>query len=139
MNWSMTRLVTVSAFAVALSLGASHANAQKATFHLPFEVRWGGTVLQPGNYTLSAPDSLSASRIFYLRGDTRTQMAIPQIVGTDAASSRRSYLKLVNVDGTYYVREYVSGAMGTALKFAIPRPSHRELRAQNRVLVASDF
>ena len=137
MNWSMTRLITVSAFVAALGLGASQANAQKATFHLPVDARWGSTVLHPGTYTLSAPDSLSVSRIFYLRGDAGTQMAIPEVVSNEAASGR-SYLKLVNVDGTYYVREYVSGARGTALKFAIPKANHRELSARDRVLVASD-
>lgn len=137
MNWSMARLVTVSAFVAALGLGASQANAQKATFHLPFEAHWGRAILHPGTYTLSDPDSVSVNRIFYLRGDAGTQMAIPRVVGNEVAVSDRTYLKLVNVDGTYYVREYVSAARGTALKFAIPKENDRELSAQTRVLVAS--
>jgi hypothetical protein len=138
MNWSMTRLITVSAFVAALGLGASQANAQKATFHLPVDARWGSTALHSGTYALSAPDSLSVSRIFYLRGDAGTQMAIPEVVNNEAVDYGRSYLKLVNVDGTYYVREYVSGARGTAFKFAVPKANHRELSSRDRVLVASD-
>lgn len=137
MNWSMTRLITVSAFVAALGLGASQANAQKTTFYLPFQAHWGRAILNPGDYTLSVPDSASLSRIFYLQGAGRTQMAIPTIVSNEVTSGR-SCLKLVNVDGTYYVQEYVSAARGTALKFAIPKASHRELSAQTRVLMASD-
>ena len=138
MNLSMTRLVTMSAFVAALGLGASQASAQKATFNLPFEARWGTIFLDPGNYTLTAPDSVSGIRIFYLHSDAGTQMAVPTIVGNDVASGR-SYLKLVNIDGTYYVQKYVSGATGQAFEFAVPKASHRELSAQDRVLVASDF
>lgn len=135
MNWNMTRLITVSAFVVALGLGASQARAQKATFHLPFEAHWGSTVLDPGNYTLSAPESRSVLHIFYLQRDNETRMAVPLIVNTQTASGR-SHLRLVKVDGTYYVQEYVSEATGTALTFAIPKASHRELRAENRVILA---
>jgi hypothetical protein len=138
MNLSMTRLITVSAFVVALGWGASQARAQKATFHLPFEAHWGSTVLDPGNYTLSAPNSSSPTRIFFLHGNAGIQMAVPIIVNNETASGH-SHLKLVKVDGTYYVQEYVSEATGTSLKFATPRATHRELRAQDQVLLALDF
>jgi hypothetical protein len=138
-NLNVTRLITVSAFVVALGLGASQASAQKATFNLPFEARWGNVVLDPGSYTLSAADSPAAIHIYYLHSDAGTQMAVPAIVNNEAVASGRSYLKLANVDGTYYVREYVSGATGRAVKFAIPKVSRRELSVRDRVLATSDF
>jgi hypothetical protein len=119
-------------------LGASRASAQEATFHLPFRARWGTAVLGPGNYTLSTPDSVSGIRIFYLHSDARTQMAVPAIVSNEPVSGR-SYLKLMNIDGTYYIQEYVSGVTGRVFEFAIPKASHRELSARDRVLVASAF
>ncbi len=134
MNCSMTRLVAVSAFVAALGLGTSQANAQSATFHLPSETRWGSTVLHPGTYTLDTPDSPSVHPVFYLRGKDGIQLAVPHIVSKEAASGH-SYLKLVNVDGTYYVQEFVSGARATAFQFAVPKAAHRESSAQNRVLV----
>lgn len=136
MTWTINRLITVSALAIALGMGASQAYAQKATFHLPYEAHWGRAVLHPGNYTLTAPESTSVSHIFYLQGAAGTQMAVPRIVGTGVASSH-SYLKLVNVDGTYYVQEYASTSTGTSLKFAIPKATHRNLSAEARVLLTS--
>jgi hypothetical protein len=138
MKLNIGRLVTVSAFVIALGWGASQARAQKATFHLPFEAHWGTTVLDPGNYSLSAPNSSSATRIFFLQSNAGTQMAVPIIVNSETTSGH-SHLKLVRIDGTYYVQEYVSEATGTALKFAIPKATHRELRAQDQVLLALDF
>jgi len=135
MKLSVTRLVTVSAFAVALGLGASQASAQKATFNLPFAARWGSTVLDPGNYTLRVSDTLSAIHTYYLQSESGTKMAVSGIVNYGPASGR-SYLKLVNVDGTFYVKEYVSGASGTATQFAVPKANHRELTTQDHVLLA---
>lgn len=134
MNLSMTRLVTVSAIVAAFSLGATQASAQKATFNLPVEARWGNAVLSPGNYTLTSPDSVSDIRIFYLHGDSGTQMAVPAIVNNDSARGK-NYLKLVNVDGTYYVQQYVSATTGRSFKFAVPKAREHELRAQDRVIV----
>ena len=138
MNWSITRLVSTSAFIAALGLATSQANAQRATFNLPSEARWGSTLLHPGTYTLDSSDSPSIRPVYYLHGNDGTKLVAPQIVGKGAASGR-SYLQLVNVDGTNYVREFVFGANATALRFAIPKAVHRELSAQDRVLVSSGF
>lgn len=138
MNWSISRLIAVSAFAAALGLGASQANAQRATFDLPVEAHWGGTVLNPGSYILNAPFSQSGIHIFYLQGNTGSKIVVPTIVNNEPAVGR-SRLKLVRVDGTYYIQEFVSAANNTTLKFHVPRANHRELRAENRVLMAFDF
>ena len=136
MKFSMTRLFTVSTFVVALGLGASQANAQRVTFNLPVEAHWGTTVLHPGTYTFDAPATLTINPVFSLRGGDGTRLVVPQVVNKEAAFGR-SYLTLANVDGSYYVQEFVSGARATALEFAIPKAGHRELRAQIGVLVAS--
>ena len=137
MRFSFTRIATITALAAALGLGASRASAQTATFTLPYEAHWGTAVLEPGHYKLSTPYSVSPIRIFYLRGDTSTQALVPAIVNQED-NADRSYLKLVNVGGTYYVREYVSGATGHAFKFAVPKEVHRETMSQVRVLAASE-
>ncbi|MGA8029834.1 MAG: hypothetical protein WB992_22045 [Bryobacteraceae bacterium] len=136
MNLTVTRLITASAFVVALSLGASQAGAQNAKFKLPVEARWGSIVLPPGDYTLRAPDSTYGAHIFYLQSNEGTKMTLPAIVNTEAASGP-SRLNLVNVDGTYYVQEYVSETKGTAIEFGIPKSNQRELTAQNRVVTVS--
>ena len=137
MKLSITQLATITAFAAALSLGASRANAQNATFNLPFEAHWGKAVLEPGDYKLTTPISVSPIRILYLRGGTSTQAAIPAIVNQEDASNH-SYLKLVNVDGKYYVSEYVSAVTGHAFKFGVPKATHRDIMAQDRVVATTD-
>ena len=136
MNLTITRLLTASAFVVALSLGASRANAQNAKFNLPVEARWGTILLSPGNYTLRVPDTASGSHIFYLQSNEGTKMTVPTIVNTETATGP-GRLKLVSVDGTYYVEEYVSATSGTAIEFRVPKSDHRALTAQIRVVTVS--
>jgi len=134
MNSRMTRLMTVSACVAVLGLGVAQVKAQGAAFDLPCNAKWGGTVLPAGHYTFEAPDPLSYTPIFYLRGSDGTRLAVPHIVGTEPASGH-SYLKLENVDGTYYVQEFTSGARAMSLQFAIPKATHGDIH-HHHTLVA---
>ena len=138
MKLSITRSIMLSALAVALSLGASKASAETAKFDLPVEAHWGAAVLSPGSYKLSLPISPSGVHIFYLDGDAGIQMAVPSIVNIKE-SSGPSRLTLVNVDGTYYVRDYTSEARGTTMRFSVPKTDHRQLNLQTRVIQLSGF
>lgn len=135
MKLSLTHLITASAFVIA---GAFQASAQTAKFDLPFEARWGNVVLAPGSYTLRTPDFPGGAHIFYLQSNAGTKMVVPTIVDSEA-TSESSHLKLVKVNGTYYVQEYVSPATGMAISFAVPRQSYRKLVAEDGVLIPSGF
>ena len=137
MNWNRHRIVGISALAAALLMGASLATAQSATFHLPVETHWGAAILSPGNYTLSAPDSTSNLRAFYLRGIAGTKIAVPQVVNKEA-SSGHSCLKLVKINGSYYVSEYDSAIKGVAFEFAVPKSGHLQMNAANRMVVVPE-
>ena len=137
MNLNMHRLAGISAFAAVLVMGAPLANAQGAAFHLPVEAHWGSAVLSPGDYTFSAPDSTSNLRVFYLRSSTGSKVMVPQIVNQDV-SSGRSCLKLVKINGAYYVREYDSAVKGIAYDFAVPKSGHLQMDAANRMLVVPE-
>ena len=70
--------LTVSklSIAAALVLGASvgTANAQslaKGTFTLPYEVRWGKAVLQPGSYVVTIDSARGPAFVRTLNGDGR--------------------------------------------------------------------
>lgn len=138
MKLSITRLMIISACAVALPLGASLASAQTVQFDLPVEVHWGSAVLQPGSYTLSNIDSPSGgSPMLLLHGLMGNRIELPGAVDTQQPLGKRSYLKLVKLDGSYYVREYVSSTSGVAMEFATPKMNRHELKAEVRVLEAS--
>ena len=108
------------AFIAALGLTASHAKAQRGTFNLPFEAHWGSVVLPPGPYTISVPLQVSWPRIIEISGHGKT---VPILVGIEESQkpSDHSYLSLLNVDGTYVVRKFNSGASGKVFTFLLPR------------------
>jgi hypothetical protein len=114
------RALTVAGFAIALALVASPLNAQQGKFTLPVEAHWGNAVLSPGSYRLSGPSPTSTMGVIYIYGDKKAQMALP-VVATPLDISNHSYLRLVNVGGTYVVREFSSGMTGRSYLFGIPK------------------
>lgn len=129
MYFRLTRVLSLTAIAAGLGLTTVHASAQQATFHLPFEAHWGRAVLEPGDYRLSLPMGESPSHLIHLRGAGKGSMFVPEATETQQFGSNRSYLKLVNVKGTYFVREYKSGPAGLLFTFSVPKSSREALVA----------
>ena len=79
---SLTLLKLAVAAAIAIGVSASSASAQslKATFTLPYEVRWGKAVLPAGPYTITF-DSLSAPAIIRTRNGGDGVLVMPVTTG----------------------------------------------------------
>ena len=121
MKTNPKRVLAVAGFAIAFGMIALPLSAQQAKFTLIHEVHWGSAVLQPGEYRLSGPNAAeSPFNVMYIYGNGGAQMAIPTIT-EPRPESKRSYLRLVNVSGTYVVREFSSGARGRTYLFPIPK------------------
>lgn len=120
MYFKSSRAFVSTAVAAGLALTALQANAQQVKFHLPFEAHWGAAVLEPGDYTLSVPVA-ELQPIFRVSGDRKSSMILPMEMETQHTSSG-SFLQLVNVNGTYFVKEYKSGPTGKTFSFAVPKP-----------------
>ncbi len=120
MKTNLKRILSIAGLATAISLIAAPLNAQQGRFNLPVEAHWGNAVLSPGAYKLSGPSVTSPIGILYISGNGQTQMAVPAVTEIKN-DSNRSYLRLVNVDGIYVVREFVSGATGRNYTFGIPK------------------
>lgn len=108
-----------AALATGLGLTALQASAQQARFHLPFEAHWGNTVLEPGDYELA----LSASEpipILHLSGDSKSIMVMSMLTGIKPTSNR-SFIQLVNVNGSYFVKQYESGSTGKVFSYRVPK------------------
>src|SRR3954452_17760009 len=92
-----------------LGLTASHAYAQHGTFNLPFEAHWGSVALPLGPCRISVPKRMSLPRIIEISSNGRT---VSIMAGFEALQpqSDHCYLSLLNIDGTYVVREFNSGA-----------------------------
>lgn len=121
MKTNPKRVLAVAGFAVAFGMIALPLSAQQGKFTLTHEVHWGSAVLPPGDYRLSTPNAAeSPFNVMYIYGNGGAQMAMPNIT-EPRPESNKSYLRLVNVSGTYVVREFSSGAKGKTYLFPIPK------------------
>jgi hypothetical protein len=122
MNLRMNRAFSLALLAGALSIGASLANAQgnyKGTFNLPVETHWGLAVLAPGQYTVSI-DPVYMPSVIQIRGEGHVAAVLAGPV-TGMPTSERGRLKLVNVNGTYVVKQFDAGLVGKSFAFATPK------------------
>jgi hypothetical protein len=137
MNIFVRRVIGFGLFGLMAGAGALQAG-QQAKFHLPFAATWGKTVLPAGDYSVVLPSLASAPHQFFLKGEGVEVLIMPMATstGVDALLSEgRSYLKLVNVDGMYYVKSYDSGPTGTEFSFKVPREEVRTLSKREVVKV----
>ena len=123
------RLVRVAAIAAALGMAALQASAADGTFNLPVEAHWGRAVLEPGVHRVQVPVAELGPKVVFLRTGTRTKITIP--ITSQPATGTHSYLRLVKVDGTYYVDTYQSQFDGNKYFFAHPKSSQRDEASGN--------
>lgn len=117
-------LAAVAAFA---SAGLMQA-AEHASFHLPVTAHWGQVVLEPGDYKMILPEPSTGQMEFVVRGAGTAVYESP-LVATTQDVSNSSYLKLREIDGNYFIREFTSGPTGETFTFPIPKRSHRQQEA----------
>lgn len=109
-----------------LSMSSGYAE-QLVKFHLPVPVKWGSTTLEPGDYRMELPSSITGMQSVCMKNDKKSVVALPLVSGLIQPTSNKSYLQLVKVNGTYFVRKYTSGVTGRILLFAIPKVHNDDL------------
>lgn len=120
MTFSMIRIFSLIAIAGLAGASAAQASLQ-ARFHLPMAVQWGGNVLQPGDYKLVVTDDLRSGLCqLVIQGEGQMLRKTPVTVDFGQRPDRSS-LELVEVNGSYFVHEYRSGAGGRTFTFGVPR------------------
>jgi hypothetical protein len=127
-------ILTLALAATVLGVTASHATAAemyKGTFNMPVEAYWGGTLLHPGEYTISMEWDYAGSSLVYLRGENVHAVILTGSVNLENASDR-SRLTLEDVNGTYVVRELRAGSLGKDFRFGVSKVARRQTdRASN--------
>jgi len=81
---------------------------------------------------METPSAMLVIRVIYLYSNGKVQATLPATMYT-SADSGQSYLEVVNVSGTYFVKKFVSGATATTYTFSIPKAIPREILAKTRV------
>jgi hypothetical protein len=128
MNILLNRIFSFALLAAAAGTGAAQA-AQQATFHLPYEAKWGNVTLAPGDYKMALPQISLGQREFLLRGENMNAWVMPMTTDVDALSinpSDKNYLQLVNVDGVFFVSRYQAGTNSVIFNFKVPKSRHKE-------------
>jgi hypothetical protein len=116
MKWTLTAALLAATVAVAQS------PSYRGTFTLPVEARFGTTVLEPGNYTVSALGNASGIRI---TGDTKSVSILS--AGYDVTrEGDKSKITLVSTDDGYALRSFESESMGRAMRFVVAKGKHAE-------------
>ena len=118
---SISRVCTMSLAALAgfVSTGMMQA-APQAKFHLSVTAHWGQAVLRPGDYSVSLPVPSIGNRGLQIVGAGQTILEFPLTV-QERSNTNHSYLQLTQVGGSYFVREFSSGAAGQVFVFSVPK------------------
>jgi len=114
--------------AASLGVFSPRANAQeyKGKFNLPFETYWGGTVLQPGDYTVWTENDRPGATVLRVSGNGKIATALIGPVEFRKITGH-SRLVLVEVGGIYALREFEAGVLGKSFSFALPRAIHERV------------
>jgi hypothetical protein len=114
------------ALAAALGLAIPQANAEqvyRGTFHLPYQTYWGGSVLEPGNYTVSLDSASERTSVIHVQGENAMATILTGPVETHNGVGK-GRLILANVNGVYAIQELDAGAIGKSFTFALPKTVH---------------
>ena len=128
MKWALA----IATLAVVAGVGIPRATAQpnyKGSFSLPFETYWAGTVLQPGEYTVSIEESQPGMPLLRIRGNgtVSTVLAGPM---ERHAFEENGRLLIVSANGTHAIKEFDTGSAGTTFTFRVPKEMQgQQLRA----------
>ncbi len=133
MKTNTNRVARISALAIGLGLTVMTLNAQQGSFNLPVRAHWGTATLAAGEHRVEVPLPVG-STILYLSGERNNQVTVP-LVTERTEESNRSYLRLVRVNGEYYVDAYQSGPTGQRYYFQTPKRHKGSLESDEATLV----
>jgi hypothetical protein len=134
MSYFVNRILSFALFTVLVAATAATASAQQASFHLPFEAKWGSLVLPAGDYTVHLPEPALGSREVLVQGPAVgfiMALTADTYGGRIEAPPNGDYLQLVKIGDVYYVAKYEEASMDTTLFFKTPkqpRPEHMAAR-----------
>jgi hypothetical protein len=112
-----------AALAGVLGVFATQANAEQAyrgMFNLPYTTYWGGTVLQPGEYTVWIEKNQPGSDLLRVSGNGTVATAFIGPVERHDVTPHGS-IHLANVNGIYALKEFDAGVIGRTFSFSVPK------------------
>src|SRR5207253_2321035 len=92
----------------------------RGTVDLPFETHWASAVLQPGLHTITIEVTGNGNHWIQVSGREGRKNILAGAFEPEPQSKHGS-LTLVNVNGTYAVRRFDAGLIGTQFAFVVPK------------------
>ncbi len=120
LNWTLS--AALLAAACVMTAPPARAQSTLGTFNLPVQARFGGTVLQPGEYSVSRVNGMNAIQI---KGDGGVATMLASSAGPQA-NNEHSKLTLTSVDGVFSLKRFESGSLGMTFDFRVPKTDSRE-------------
>ena len=121
MSLFSSRAIRAALLPIALGIFVASANAQHATFTLPFETQWGSAVLPAGEYHMYSPMTLARPKLLSISGQGKTAYILAGGEKLLPEFESGSYLLIANVGGKHVVREYTSALSGKTFRFEVPK------------------
>jgi len=136
MSYFVNRIFSFAFLTVLIAGTAATASAQQASFHLPFEAKWGSLVLPPGDYTVQLPEPALGTREILVRGPVEgfVMVMISDTYGDRIQAPSSDYLQLVKVGDAYFVTKYEEAFHETTLYFKAPKQARPEHMAAQHVV-----
>jgi hypothetical protein len=109
------------AVAIALVPAAIPANAPqlyKGTFTVPFETKWGNTVMEPGQYTITVEQALGQKLVRVHGPGELAMFGTPSSIEPDDDNGK---LTFVSINGLYTLKAFSAGTTGQSFIFAVPK------------------
>jgi hypothetical protein len=113
---------TLGAALLAATAAVAQSPSYKGTFTLPVEARFGNTVLEPGNYTISALGNSQGIRV----SSDRKSVSVLAAAYDLTREGDKSKITLVSTDDGYALRSFESESMGRSLRFVVTKNKHAE-------------
>jgi len=112
-------LLTVLAALILSTMPLSAQQVYKATFDLPFAAHWGGTVLGPGEYTVTVEQGF-AMRLIRVRGEGGSAVTVAGTYNVEP-SAEHGRLTFAKLGETYVLARFGAGSLGESFTFAVPK------------------
>ncbi len=119
--------------ALGLIVPKAEAQIYKGTFDLPYETKWGGSVLEPGHYDVSIAGEVNGVNVLKVEGAGGVAAILTGPAELKSVTSH-GRIVLANVNGVYALREFDAGAIGRSYTFVVPKTKQNRAATSTTII-----
>jgi hypothetical protein len=120
-SWRLVKLLVLALLTACFGASLANAQAARAKFTLPFEARWGQSILPPGNYSFTLDTTAVSGRIFLLNAEGKAVFVPNNTATSTGKRSEHSELIITRRGAKATVRALHLGDRGVTLYYVPPK------------------